>query len=155
DFSLASRLSFFIWSSIPDDELLDLAERHELSKPDVLTKQVRRLLSDHRSRNLTTNFAAQWLYLRNLDAITPDLRLFPDFDDNLPQAFRTETELYFDSIMREDRSVLDLLKSDYTFVNERLAKHYGIPHVYGDRFRRISLGSDSVRGGLLRQGSIL
>jgi mono/diheme cytochrome c family protein len=155
DFSLASRLSFFIWSSIPDDELLDLAERHELSKPDVLKAQVRRLLADRRSRNLTTNFAAQWLYLRNLDAITPDLRLFPDFDDNLRQAFRQETELFFESIVREDRSVLDLLKSNYTFVNERLAKHYDIPNVYGDRFRRISLDEGSERGGLLRQGSIL
>jgi mono/diheme cytochrome c family protein len=155
DFSLASRLSFFIWSTIPDDELLDLAERHELGKPEVLKAQVRRLLADRRSQNLTTNFAAQWLYLRNLDAITPDLRLFPDFDDNLRQAFRKETELCFESVVREDRSVLNLLKSDYTFVNERLAKHYGIPNVYGERFRRISLDEGSERGGLLRQGSIL
>src|SRR5262249_34138062 len=149
------RLSFFIWSSIPDDNLLDLAERHELSKPEVLKQQVLRLLADPRSRNLATNFSGQWLYLRNLEAITPDLRLFPDFDDNLRQALRQETELYFDSILREDRSVLDLLKSDYTFLNERLAKHYGIPHIYGNRFRRVSLDDNSVRGGLLRQGSIL
>jgi len=155
DFSLASRLSFFIWSSIPDDELLDLAERHGLSKPDALKSQVGRLLADQRSRNLTTNFAAQWLYLRNLDAITPDLRLFPDFDDNLRQAFRKETELCFESVVREDCSVLDLLKSDYTFVNERLAKHYEIPNIYGNRFRRVSLAEGSERGGLLRQGSIL
>jgi len=155
DFSLASRLSFFIWSSIPDDQLLDLAARHELGKPEVLKAQVRRLLADRRSENLTKNFAAQWLYLRNLDAITPDLRLFPDFDDNLRQAFRKETELCFDSVVREDRGVLELLKSDYTFVNERLAKHYDIPNVYGDRFRRISLAEGSERGGLLRQGAIL
>jgi hypothetical protein len=101
------------------------------------------------------NFAAQWLHLRNLDSITPDMRLFPDFDDNLRQAFRQETELFFESVLREDRSVLDLLRSNYTFVNERLAKHYGIPHVYGSRFRRITLDEDSERGGLLRQGSIL
>ena len=155
DLELASRLSFFLWSSIPDDELLDLAERNELSKPEVFEQQVQRLLADGRSRNLATNFAGQWLYLRNLDAMTPDLRLFPDFDDNLRQAFRRETELFFESVLNEDRSVTDLLKSDYTFLNERLAKHYGIEHVYGSRFRRVSLGDDSVRGGLLRQGSIL
>ena len=113
------------------------------------------MLADDRSRNLVTNFAEQWLYLRNLESITPDLRLFPDFDDNLRQAFRQETELFFESIVREDRSVLDLLRADYTFLNERLAKHYGIPHVYGSRFRRVALGADRQRGGLLRQGSIL
>ena len=155
DIQLASRLSFFLWSSIPDDELLDLAERGELSKPEVLERQVRRMLADPRSRSLVTNFADQWLHLRNLDSITPDLRLFPDFDDNLRQAFRQETELLFESVVREDRSVLDLLKSDHTFLNERLAKHYGIPHVYGSHFRRVELGDDSMRGGLLRQGSIL
>ncbi|MCI0685243.1 MAG: DUF1592 domain-containing protein, partial [Gemmataceae bacterium] len=155
DLDLASRLSFFIWSSIPDDELLDLAARKELSKPDVLDKQVRRLLADDRARNLVSNFAAQWLYLRNLESITPELRLFPDFDDNLRKAFRQETEFCFESIMREDQSVLNLLKADYTFLNQRLAKHYGIPHVYGDRFRRVELGADSQRGGLLRHGSIL
>ena len=113
------------------------------------------MLADSRSQSLVNNFAAQWLHLRNLDSITPDMRLFPDFDDNLRQAFRQETELFFESVLREDRSVLDLLRANYTFVNERLAKHYGIPHVYGSRFRRITLDEDSERGGLLRQGSIL
>jgi Protein of unknown function (DUF1592)/Protein of unknown function (DUF1588)/Protein of unknown function (DUF1585)/Protein of unknown function (DUF1587)/Protein of unknown function (DUF1595)/Planctomycete cytochrome C len=155
DLQLASRLSFFLWSSIPDDELLDLATRGELSKPDVLEPQVRRMLTDRRSQSLVTNFADQWLRLRNLDSITPDLRLFPDFDDNLRQAFRRETELLVEGVLREDRSVLDLLKSDHTYLNERLARHYGIPHVYGSRFRRVALGEDSQRGGLLRQGSIL
>ena len=155
DLDLASRLSFFLWGSIPDDELLDLAARDELRKPDVFEKQVRRMLADSRSRNLATNFAAQWLHLRNLDSITPDLRLFPDFDDNLRKAFRQETELFVESVLREDRSALDLLKADYTFLNERLAKHYEIPHVYGDRFRRVGLGADRERGGLLRHGSIL
>jgi len=155
DVQLASRLSFFLWSSIPDDELLDLAERGELSKPDVLERQVRRMLGDRRAQNLATNFASQWLHLRNLDAITPDLRLFPDFDDNLRQAFRKETELSFERVVGEDRSVLDLLKSDHAFLNERLAKHYGIPNVYGDRFRRVAGGAEGARGGLLRQGSVL
>jgi hypothetical protein len=155
DIDLASRLSFFLWSSIPDDELLDLAARKELHKPAVLEKQVRRLLADERSRTLATDFAAQWLHLRNLESIVPDLRLFPDFDDNLRKAFRRETELLFESVVREDRSVLDLLKADYTFLNERLAAHYDIPHVYGNRFRRVALGADRERGGLLRHGSIL
>jgi hypothetical protein len=121
----------------------------------VLERQAKRMLADSRSRALVTNFAAQWLRLRNLDSITPDMRLFPDFDDNLRQAFRQETELFFESILREDRSALDLLHANYTYVNERLAKHYGIPHIYGSRFRRIDLGEDSGRGGLLRQASIL
>jgi hypothetical protein len=155
DLDLASRLSFFLWSSIPDDELLDLAARNELRRPEVFEKQVRRLLADGRARTVATNFAAQWLHLRNLESITPDLRLFPDFDDNLRKAFRQETELFFESVLREDRSALDLLKADYTFLNERLAKHYGIPHIYGNRFRRVALGADRQRGGLLRQGSIL
>jgi hypothetical protein len=155
DIELASRLSFFLWSSIPDDELLDLAERGRLSSPDVLEGQARRMLADRRSQALVTNFAGQWLHLRNLDSISPDARLFPDFDDNLRQAFRDETERFVESIMREDRSVLDLLKADYTYLNERLAKHYGVPHVYGSRFRRVSLDTSSRRGGLLRQGSIL
>ncbi|QEL13425.1 DUF1592 domain-containing protein [Limnoglobus roseus] len=155
DLELASRLSFFLWSSIPDDELLGTAERGELHKPDVLTKQTRRMLADPRSQSLTTNFASQWLHLRNLEAITPDGRLFPDFDDNLRQAFRRETELLFEEVVREDRSVLGLLKSDHTFLNERLAKHYGIPHVYGPRFRRVALDPASERGGLLRHGSVL
>jgi hypothetical protein len=155
DIDLASRLSFFLWSSIPDDKLLDLAARGELHEPDVFEKQVRRMLADERSRNLATNFAAQWLHLRNLESITPDLRLFPDFDDNLRKAFRRETELFVESVFRDDRSVLDLLQADYTFLNERLAKHYRVPHVYGSRFRRVELGADRRRGGLVRQGSIL
>ena len=155
DLELASRLSFFLWSSIPDEQLLGVAVAGTLHEPAVLEAQVRRMLADSRSRALVTNFASQWLHLRNLDSITPDMRLFPDFDDNLRQAFREETELFFESILREDRSVLDLLRANYTFVNERLAKHYGIPHVYGSRFRRVALDEHSWRGGLLRQGSIL
>jgi mono/diheme cytochrome c family protein len=152
---LASRLSFFLWSSIPDDELLTVAQSGKLHEAPVLERQVRRMLADPRSSSLVTNFASQWLHLRNLAAITPDMRLFPDFDDNLRQAFREETELFFESILREDRSLLDLLSANYTFVNERLARHYGIPHVYGSQFRRIALEEGSERGGLLRQGSIL
>jgi hypothetical protein len=155
DLELASRLSFFIWSSIPDDELLDAAAAGTLHQPAVLERQVRRMLTDRRSDALVTNFASQWLRLRNLDAVVPDMRLFPDFDDNLRQAFRRETELFFESILREDRSALDLLRADYTFLNERLAKHYGIPHVYGSRFRRVTLDPGTWRGGLLRQGSVL
>ena len=155
DLELASRLSFFLWSSIPDDELIDVASAGNLHETPVLERQVRRMLADPRSQALVSNFASQWLHLRNLAAITPDMRLFPDFDDNLRQAFREETELFFDSILREDRSAIDLLRANYTFVNERLAKHYGIPHVYGSRFRRIDLGADSERGGLLRHASIL
>ena len=113
------------------------------------------MLADPRSRALVTNFAAQWLHLRKLDAIAPDMRLFPDFDDNLRQAMRQETELFVESVLREDRSALDLLRANYTFVNERLAKHYGIPHIYGSRFRRITLDGDNARGGLLRHASIL
>ena len=152
---LASRLSYFLWSSTPDDELLDLAAALKLSRPDVLEKQVRRMLADRRSRSLVSNFAGQWLYLRNLESIIPDMRLFPDFDDNLRQALRQETELFFENILREDRSVLDLVKADYTYLNERLAKHYGIPHVYGSQFRRVTVDKGSHRGGLLRQGSVL
>jgi hypothetical protein len=155
DLELASRLSFFLWSSIPDDELLVAAERGELRNPDVLEQQMQRMLNDPRSNALVTNFSSQWLYLRNLDTKTPDARRFPDFDDNLRQAFRQETELFFQSIIREDRSVLDLIKADYTYLNERLAKHYGIPHIYGSRFRRVELPEESHRGGLLRHGSIL
>jgi hypothetical protein len=155
DLELASRLSFFLWSSIPDDELLDVAVAGKLKEPAVLEHQVRRMLADARSQTLVTNFASQWLHLRNLDSITPDMRLFPDFDENLRQAFRQETELFFDSILREDRSALDLLRANYTYVNERLAKHYGIPNVYGSRFRRITLDADGKRGGLLRHASIL
>ncbi len=155
DLQLATRLSFFLWSSIPDDELLAAAANNTLHTPAVLDRQVKRMLTDPRSRALIDNFAAQWLHLRNLDSVTPDMRGFPDFDDNLRQAFRRETELFFDSVLREDRSILTLLKADYTFLNERLAKHYGIPNIYGGQYRRVALGQDRLRGGLLRQGSIL
>ena len=152
---LASRLSFFLWSSIPDDELLDLAIAGKLNEPVTLEREVRRMLADPRSEALVTNFAGQWLYLRNLAAVSPNARQFPDFDDNLRQAFRRETELFFQSIVREDHNVLDLLTADYTFLNQRLARHYGIPNVYGDRFRRVSLAQNSERRGLLAHGSIL
>jgi mono/diheme cytochrome c family protein len=152
---LASRLSFFLWSSIPDDELLDLAIGGKLKEPTVLEKQVGRMLADTRSEALVNNFADQWLYLRNLQSIIPDAREFPDFDDNLRQAMRRETELFFESIMRENRNVLDLLSANYTFVNERLAKHYGIPNVYDSHFRRVTFDANTARGGLLGQGSIL
>jgi hypothetical protein len=155
DLELASRLSFFLWSSVPDEELLTLAEQGRLSDPATLKTQTLRMLADGRSIALITNFADQWLYLRNLESVTPDMRLFPDFDDNLRQAFRKETELLFERVIREDRSILDLIRSDETFLNERLAKHYGIPHVQGDHFRLVKLGNDAHRGGLLRQGSIL
>jgi hypothetical protein len=156
EIELASRLSFFLWSSIPDDELLNAAIAGKLREPSGLERQVRRMMADSRSRALIDNFAAQWLHLRNLASITPDMRLFPDFDDNLRQAFRQETELFVDSVLREDRSVLDLLQADYTFLNERLAKHYGIPHVYGSHFRRVALDdAHRERGGLLRHGSVL
>jgi len=155
ELAIASRLSFFLWSSIPDDELLNLAADGKLKEPAVLEHEVRRMLADPRSDALVTNFADQWLYLRNLAAIIPDPRLFPDFDDNLRQAMRRETELFFNNVMREDRNVLELLKANYTFLNERLAKHYGIPNVYGSQFRRVNLDQNSVRGGLLGQGSIL
>lgn len=152
---LASRISYFLWSSMPDDELLELAARGDLRRPDVLEGQVRRMLRDPRSRSLVENFAGQWLHLRNLDAVTPDMRLFPDFDDNLRQAMRRETELVFEKVLRDDWSVLDLVRSDATYLNERLARHYDVPHVYGSRFRRVTLDADSHRGGLLRQASIL
>jgi hypothetical protein len=152
---LATRLSFFLWSSIPDDELIDVAARGRLHETAELQRQVKRMLADPRAQALVSNFADQWLYLRNLAAAVPDSRMFPVFDDNLRQSFRRETELFFTSIMEENRSVLDLLRADYTFLNERLAKHYGIPDVYGTEFRRVTLPSGSVRGGLLGQGSIL
>jgi hypothetical protein len=155
ELELASRLSFFIWSSLPDEALLDLAIAGQLSQPDVLEKQVRRMLTDSRSQSLVDNFANQWLHLRNLESVTPDMREYPDFDDNLRQALRKETELLFESILREDRSVLNLIKADYTFLNERLAYHYDIPNVFGSRFRRVDLDPKYKRGGLLRQGSIL
>jgi hypothetical protein len=155
DFELASRLSFFLWSSLPDNELLDLAEHGRLGKPVVLAQQVQRMLADDRSRALVGNFGGQWLYLRNVPAARPDTQLFPDFDENLRLAFRRETELLFETIVHEDRSALDLIGARYTYVDERLARHYGIPNVYGSHFRRIALSDDSVRGGLLGQGSIL
>lgn len=156
DFELASRLSFFLWSSLPDDQLLTLAEQKRLHEPQILRGQVLRMLSDDRSQSLVSNFAAQWLYLRNLDSFHPDMRLFPDFDDNLRLALRRETELLFEHVLREDRSVLDLLSSDTTFLNERLARHYGIPGVIGSQFRPVQLDpATSHRGGLLRHGSIL
>ena len=145
DLELASRLSFFLWSSIPDDELLDAAIRGELSNPDELERQTRRLLADPRSYNLASNFAGQWLQLRNLVSVSPNPRLFTDFDDNLRRAMREETERFFDSVLREDRGVAELLDADYTFLNERLAKHYGIPNVYGTRFRRVRT-SPVIRG---------
>lgn len=147
---LASRLSFFLWSSIPDDELLGA----DLSAPAELAKQVRRMLADPRSESLVTSFADQWLFLRNLRAVTPDPRSFPDFDDNLRQSMQRETELFVGSIIREDRSVLDFLNADYTFLNERLARHYGVPGIYGSRFRRARIEDDGRRG-LLGQTSIL
>ena len=155
DLELASRLSFFLWSSIPDDELLAAAIAGKLKDPVELERQTRRMLSDPRSKTLVGNFAGQWLYLRNLASTNPDMRLFPDFDDNLRQAFRTETEMFVDSILRRDGNVVDLLSANYTFVNERLAKHYGIPNIYGSRFRRVDFPESGERGGLLRQGSIL
>ncbi len=155
DFEFATRLSFFLWSSIPDTELLEVAKAGLIRDPNVLEHQVLRMLADPRSRSLVNNFASQWLYLRNLDSITPDLRLFPDFDDNLRQAFRQETELLFADVVENDRSVLDLISADETYLNERLAKHYGIPHVFGSEFRKVKVPADSHRGGLLRHGSIL
>ena len=154
DLELASRLSFFLWSSIPDDTLLDVAAAKQLSKPEVLETQVRRMLADPKAHALTENFAGQWLYLRNLDGMVPNSSGFPDFDDNLRQAFRRETELFFESIVQDDRSVLDLMTADYTFLNERLARHYGIPYVYGSHFRRVTL-TDKTRWGLLGKGSTL
>jgi len=154
DLELASRLSFFLWSSIPDDELLNLAAVGRLRAPGVLEAQVRRLIADPRADGFLNAFSGQWLQLRNLDKVTPDVLLFPDFDDNVRQAFRRETELLFASVVRENRSVLTLLDADYTFVNERLARHYGIPGVYGSRFRRVPV-IDQNRRGLLGHGSIL
>jgi len=146
DLELASRLSFFLWSSIPDDQLLNMASQGKLRDPVVLEQQVRRMLADQRAETLVTNFADQWLYLRNLKNTQPDFQTFPDFDDNLRQAMKRETELFFGSIISENRSVLDLLNANYTFVNERLARHYGIPNIYGTDFRRVIL-TDPARLG--------
>ena len=155
DIELASRLSFFLWSSIPDDELLDIAVAGRLGDPGVLESQVRRMLADPKAATLTDSFAAQWLWVRNLERAIPSEPLFPNFDEGLKQALRREIELFFGSIVSEDRSVLDLLDTDYTFVNERLAKHYGIPYVVGTDFRRVQLGEDSPRRGLLGKGLVL
>jgi hypothetical protein len=154
DVELASRLSFFLWSSIPDDELLRVAEQGALTRPGVLAAQARRMLNSPKSDALVSNFAGQWLQLRNLKGIVPDSDTFPDFDDNLRQAFRREAELFFASIVREDRNVLDLMTADYTFVNERLAKHYNLPNVFGSDFRRVTL-ADETRRGLLGKGAVL
>jgi mono/diheme cytochrome c family protein len=154
DLELASRLSFFLWSTIPDDELLKVAAEGRLQDPAMLERQVRRMLADAKSERFVSNFAGQWLYLRNLTNHQPNSMVFPDFDDNLRQAFRREAELFFDSIVREDRNVLDLMTADYTFVDERLARHYGIPNVYGSRFRRVTV-TDEARKGLLGKGAIL
>jgi hypothetical protein len=154
DLDLASRLSFYLWSSIPDDELLRIAGQGKLKNPVVLEQQARRMLADPKAEALIANFAGQWLYLRNLRDMIPNSVDFPDFDDNLRQYFARETELFFGSIMHEDRNVLDLMTANYTFLNERLAKHYGIPNIYGSHFRRVTL-KDDARRGLLGQGSIL
>jgi mono/diheme cytochrome c family protein len=156
DLSLASRLSFFLWSSIPDDELIDLASQGKLKDPAVLEKQVLRMLADPKAQALTANFTGQWLGVRSLKTSEPVVNLFPDFDDNLRSAYQREVELFFDSIVREDRSILDLLTADYTFVNERLAKQYGIPNIYGSHFRRVTLpASLDMRRGLLGKGALL
>jgi hypothetical protein len=157
DLELASRLSFFLWSSIPDAELLELAEKSKLQDDNVLEEQIDRMLADPRSSALIKNFAGQWLYLRNLPSLVPDAVEFPEFDENLRAAFRQESELYFESLLKEDRSVLDLLGAGYTYLNERLAKHYGIKGVYGSHFRKVELEGDIAkqRGGILGQGSLL
>ncbi len=155
DPELASRLSFFLWSSIPDEELLAVAERGELTDPVVLRRQVRRMLADPRSEALVSNFAAQWLHLRNLDEVKAEPAVYPEFDQDLVEAFRQETAAFIGSTLDEDRSVLDLLAADYTYLNERLARHYGIPGVYGSRFRRVTLPDLEQRGGLLGHGSLL
>src|SRR6185436_7105941 len=154
DYELASRLSFFLWSSIPDAELLRVAGGGTLSKPDVLAAQVRRMLADAKSSALVENFAGQWLQLRNLKGIVPNPETYPDFDDNLRQAFRTEAEMFFADVIHQDRNVLDLMTSDRTFVNERLARHYGIPGVFGSYFRPVRL-TDEARRGLLGKGAVL
>jgi hypothetical protein len=156
DIELASRMSFFLWSSVPDETLLDLASRNRLHEPAVLGEQMRRMLNDPRADAMAENFAGQWLHLRNLDGIHPNTDEFPDFDNDLRLAFQREAELFFSSIMRGDRSAMDFLTADYTFVNERLARHYGIPEVYGSRFRRVTLGPEfEMRRGLLGKGGVL
>ena len=142
---LASRLSFFLWSSIPDDELLDLGVAGKLSNPAVLKQQVARMLDDPKSSALVSNFAGQWLYIRDLATVKPDPVIFADFDESLRWSMQRETELFFESIVRENRSALELLTANYTFLNERLAKHYGIPDIYGSQFRRVSLDDPEPR----------
>jgi hypothetical protein len=154
DVELASRLSFFLWSSIPDDELLAVAERGELSKPSVLESQVQRMLADQRSQALVKNFAGQWLFLRNVPAVQPDPAAFPDFDENLRQAMEKETTLWLESALRENRSVVDLLKTDYTYVNQRLAEHYGIKCIYGNEFRRVAVEDPNRRACLTSQHNV-
>jgi mono/diheme cytochrome c family protein len=154
DLELASRLSFFLWSSIPDDQLLRVAGQGTLHTPAVLNQQVRRMLADEKADALVGNFAGQWLYLRNLKSLQPNSLEFPDFDDNLRQALQRETELFFRSIVREDRNVVDLMTADYTYLNERLAKHYGVSNIYGSHYRRVTL-TDEARKGLLGKGAIL
>jgi Protein of unknown function (DUF1592)/Protein of unknown function (DUF1588)/Protein of unknown function (DUF1585)/Protein of unknown function (DUF1587)/Protein of unknown function (DUF1595)/Planctomycete cytochrome C len=156
DIELASRLSFFLWSSIPDDRLLTLAERGRLSDPPILVSEVRRMLADARAIDaLVNDFAAQWLNLRRVDEVVVDPERYPNYDLSLMQALRRETELFVGSTIREDRGIVDLLNADYTFVNERLARHYGIPGVYGSRFRRVTLPNHEQRGGLLAEGALL
>jgi len=156
DLEVASRLSFFLWSSIPDERLIELAERGQLTRPAVLEQQVRRMLADPRATEaLVDNFAAQWLNLRRVGEVVVHPDLYPTFDDSLLDAFKRETELFVGSTLREDRSVLDLLRANYTFVNERLARHYGIPGIYGSRFRRVTLRNLDQRGGLLANGALL
>jgi len=156
DLELASRLSFFLWSSIPDDELLDIAAKGMLRNPTVLSRQVKRMLADVRARALVDNFGGQWLYTRNINFVTPDTKAFPDFDANLRQSMSNEMSLFLESQIREDHGVLDLMTADYTFINERLARHYGIPNIYGNHFRKVTLtGKHEIRHGILGKGSLL
>src|SRR5437773_9545670 len=156
DLEIASRLSFFLWSSIPDERLLDFAERGELSNPQTLERETRRMLVDPRAiDSLVTTFAGQWLNLRRVEEVVVDPIRYPNYDESLLQGFQRETELFIGSTIREDRSVADLLNANYTFVNERLARHYGIPGIYGSRFRRVTLANHDQRGGLLAQGALL
>src|SRR6185295_5456258 len=154
DIDLASRLSFFLWGTLPDQELLTLASQNRLSAPGMLEKQAKRMLADPRAEALGSRFAAQWLRLQDVDKVHPDPNFYPDYDDNLAAAMRRETELFFNHLVREDRSLLDLFRADYTFVNERLARHYGIPNVSGTEFRKVPY-PDDTRRGLLGQGSVL
>ena len=155
DLELATRLSFFLWSSIPDEQLLQAAERRQLSRPAVLKQQIARMLNDPRAKALTTNFAGQWLYLRKLEHQRPDRRVFPNFDQRLRSALLTETEMFFDGVVKENHSVVDFLDADYTYLNQRLAEHYGVPGIYGTTFRKVQLDPAKRHGGLLNQAAIL